>query len=1402
MRTTSALYKTLRNESGSFYEVRVTCGNKTYELDKLKSVKSFPALFDGSGPKIGQTCSAECDVVVRELSENWPRMAEFTVELRLCSEDGTRKSEWLSMGTYYTDQRSKTEGGDLSIIAFDKMLFLETSWADKIPEALLPTSWPVTSAAMGAILEAVTGIQLDSRTVLDDTVKCWGLDTSSTAKERWGDIAAAHGGNFVITTEGKLRLVPLVNGITEQTAIAGIAIAGVAVVGTNGMEDLKADVVHIGMRCQKLRTSPKLAPITGITLETIGGEKVSVGNGTGYTLTGSCNFASTTGLGNLCLSKLQGIEYRPFEAEKAALDPAAEPGDLIAMHGGVRQAIAIQWNLGKHPHADILAPYDEEVNHEYAVQSKSTKAYRKAVANTDEKLKFYPTTVEMNSAITQSASQITLEVSRSYVTVTNYNQAIKDLQDQIDGSINSFSGPEVPTLYNYPAEEWNTDSKKQQHVGSLYLVTSDGGSEQAGQYYRFEQNGDQFGWVLVQDSALAKALADAAAAQAAADQAIADAEAAQAAADAAQGTADEAAAAAEAEAAQAYALAVAQAAIDATNLANQALAEAKAYADQQFRDFINGEYLETLEQLKEQLDQKAETYYQPDSPHLSWSNTIAGIAIAGVSVVGATWDDHKGDLWYRTTDGTTWYWTGTGWLQQNVPTEVFDRIDGKAQIFVVQPKPPYAVGDLWFNSDEDEIMTCINARASGSYTASDWEKRNKYTNDDKAIEVETDLHDNYLTTVQTRAEIKTTADTITASVLAKRGGVQTSFGWVLTDTDHTWYANNAEVMKVNKDGLTVKGVVKATSGYIGTEQAGFEITASALRNGMQSFSDNQHDGVYIGTDGIALGKGRFKVDSAGNVTASSLNISGGIINIGNKFIVDAEGNLTATNGTFAGNVYASNIQYTARDGVGGSFSGEGITQSSIEGSTTGPLASGVIDSLGYANFSHDVFNNNDVAPYVRANNVVALRNVSSLRYYVENGEASYDIKNHTHTFKEGREGEIIIEGADWTGAQHSFNIADTEFFNAAISAATVKALTANRETTDVNVVWNATDKTIGADFTLVAKNEAGDIVYRELEYPIILPASKAYTAGAQTATVSALSIDAAGTPSYSADDRKWYATASATATARGTKADGSYYTENVSFSNRQIDVTIPYNAGISAKSVTNITTYGSIGYTSKTDGGNPTYSVPVRASLNDGTYSSVFNISINGSSAYNEGLTAKYVTNISTYGAIGYTSKADGGSPTYTVPVRASLSDGTYSGAYNISVNGSSAYNEGARAEAAKYTAVTVNKRGTAVSGYLRGSAVTVNLLGSSVYRYSWGGEVSGTNLGSRCNLDLYQKYSGRYYKVSSALYYAGSSYRYNVLGSGDYYYNYGGQATYYNGGSSFQYYLDGGQETLYRKSS
>lgn len=53
----------------------------------------------------------------------------------------------------------------------------------------------------------------------------------------------------------------------------------------------------------------------------------------------------------------------------------------------------------------------------------------------------------------------------------------------------------------------------------------------------------------------------------------------------------------------------------------------------------------------------------------------------------------------------------------------------------------------------------------------------------------------------------------------------------------------------------------------------------------------------------------FRVDSSGNVTASSLNITGGTISIGNNFSVTAEGDLYANSGTFKGAVYAGKVEY-------------------------------------------------------------------------------------------------------------------------------------------------------------------------------------------------------------------------------------------------------------------------------------------------------------------------------------------------------------------------------------------------------------------------------------------------------------------------------------------------------------
>lgn len=111
-----------------------------------------------------------------------------------------------------------------------------------------------------------------------------------------------------------------------------------------------------------------------------------------------------------------------------------------------------------------------------------------------------------------------------------------------------------------------------------------------------------------------------------------------------------------------------------------------------------------------------------------------------------------------------------------------------------------------------------------------------------------------------------------------------------------------------------QGYLKCTGGTIG----GFTIGTSSIYNGMSTFSSTDN-GVYIGTNGIALGGGDFSVSSSGYLTAKQGSFTGAV---------------NATSGTFSGTVYAS---YGSFDSV--SISGSTITSSSFSG-TAGSITGG------------------------------------------------------------------------------------------------------------------------------------------------------------------------------------------------------------------------------------------------------------------------------------------------------------------------------------------------------------------------------------------------------------------------------------------------------------------------------
>jgi hypothetical protein len=161
--------------------------------------------------------------------------------------------------------------------------------------------------------------------------------------------------------------------------------------------------------------------------------------------------------------------------------------------------------------------------------------------------------------------------------------------------------------------------------------------------------------------------------------------------------------------------------------------------DKALNDFKNA-INEELAGIKGQLDGKAETWYQVDDPSTDWTNKAS----------------HEGDIWYNTSNGTTNYWNGSAWEQMDIPKDVFDTIDGKSSIFVDSYADAkagtgviskgYKERDLWIIPEDatvngvkyykGDMLTAVSKNTN--FDETNWKKKVRYvgpTELNKAIDV-------------------------------------------------------------------------------------------------------------------------------------------------------------------------------------------------------------------------------------------------------------------------------------------------------------------------------------------------------------------------------------------------------------------------------------------------------------------------------------------------------------------------------------------------------------------------------------------------------------------------------------------------------------------------------------------
>ena len=197
-----------------------------------------------------------------------------------------------------------------------------------------------------------------------------------------------------------------------------------------------------------------------------------------------------------------------------------------------------------------------------------------------------------------------------------------------------------------------------------------------------------------------------------------------------------------------------------------------------------------------------------------------------------------------------------------------------------------------------------------------------------------------------KGTLKATTGEFTGKVTAQEGYIGGAEGWTIANTyiyngkpsytsgnegiyigtDGIALGDNENYVKLGKNGTlaannaNITGTVTANLLYAdsGGTIGGFNISATYLANIKDAYNDGKN-GVYIGTDGIGLGAGKFYVTSEGSFYAETGTF---------------KGSLSAATGTFAGDLSAA----------GGTFKG---TLSAADGSFSGSLiaATGTLGNL-------------------------------------------------------------------------------------------------------------------------------------------------------------------------------------------------------------------------------------------------------------------------------------------------------------------------------------------------------------------------------------------------------------------------------------------------------------------------
>lgn len=390
---TSSLWKELLTLNGTIREYAFDINGDWYGPDEDAEISHSVngELYSEFG--IGNATSAKLSLVI--WADDIPRSSTIKRYVRLRYED--RVSEWVPSGVFYSNKRI-SDDNRWSIEAFDGIRKADVVWD---PDVSFNFPLPMTDAV--AEFCRIMGVELDPRTSIGENYFIDYPSSGTTIRNELSWIAAAHGGNFIMTSTGKLRLVPL-NYTGEKN--------------------------NVGFDVVSFEDAGKRKPITRVTLYIDSTNSFTAGDDTGREISATCPTA-TAEMAEAVLAKVKGVEYHAYSATSAALDPAAELGDSITVCGIDSIVASVSDDGNGFP--DVSAPGEAEIEEDDPYVSPMQQEINRQNAQT--RAIFEKTTDSIRAEVSNISGDIArLQITASEIEAAVSNQAGDIAQLQIDAS--------------------------------------------------------------------------------------------------------------------------------------------------------------------------------------------------------------------------------------------------------------------------------------------------------------------------------------------------------------------------------------------------------------------------------------------------------------------------------------------------------------------------------------------------------------------------------------------------------------------------------------------------------------------------------------------------------------------------------------------------------------------------------------------------------------------------------------------------------------------------------------------------------------------------------------------------------------------------------------------------------